>query len=197
MLLKQKLLMALSIKYPKRIYSKMDFDIEALSRDCDRASFSCGNVMLDRYLRTQAIQDRDRKLSKCFVALDKDRSKDKSEKRRIAGFYTLTSDSISTALYSAKIGKAFPYEKIPLALLGRFAIDTEYQDQGVGLYLVVDAAERALRAEMGIFGLFVEAKDENSQSWYIRRGFVLIDEETRQLVFPLAKLFELKNQLNK
>jgi hypothetical protein len=67
----------------------------------------------------------------------------------------------------------------------------------VGIYLLIDAAERALRADMGIFGLFVEAKDAKSQNWYLKRGFILLDEEKRQLIFPLAKLPELINQYKK
>lgn len=35
----------------------------------------------------------------------------------------------------------------------------------VDIIVQFDAAERALRADMGIFGLFVEAKDDNSQIW--------------------------------
>jgi hypothetical protein len=34
----------------------MDFDIEALSRDCDRASFSCGNEALDSYLKNKPFK---------------------------------------------------------------------------------------------------------------------------------------------
>jgi len=43
---------------------------EPLGPHHDRASFSCGDEYLDRYLATQAGQDVRRKIANCFVACD-------------------------------------------------------------------------------------------------------------------------------
>ena len=64
---------------------------EPLDAKHQRDSFSCGKNLLDNYFWTQAKQDVKRKLSVCFVLLDKNSGK-------ISGYYTLSSNSISNDL---------------------------------------------------------------------------------------------------
>jgi hypothetical protein len=49
-----------------------EFRIEPLSKEHDRAAFSCGVESLDRYLRTQASQDMRRKANAVFVLVRSD-----------------------------------------------------------------------------------------------------------------------------
>ena len=60
---------------------------EILSSKHRRSEFYCGNELLDVYLQKQANQDIKRKLSACFVLIDK-------ETNLIKGYYTLSNNSI-------------------------------------------------------------------------------------------------------
>jgi hypothetical protein len=54
--------------------------------------------------------------------------------------------------------------------------------------LLWDAIARALRSEVAVFALIVEAKDEPAEAFYLHHGFVPFGSRQRQLVLPLAKL---------
>ena len=164
---------------------EISVDIEALSKIYDRASFICSNNALNNYLKQQVNQDDRKNLATCFVAVDNDRNKDKIPgKKRIAGFYTLSSSGIPVNLLPENIARRLPYPVIPVALLGRFAVDAEYEGKGIGSILISDAKQRAKKSDLRAFGLFVEAKDQKSQDFYEKRGFLLLDGQTRQLVLP-------------
>ena len=63
------------------------FRLEALSDADDRTAFRCGVEALDRYFREQVTQDIRRRISNCFVAVERGTGD-------IAGFYTLATSGI-------------------------------------------------------------------------------------------------------
>lgn len=50
------------------------------------------------------------------------------------------------------------------------------------------AANRALRAKMGVFALAVDAKDEPAAAFYRHFGFVAFASKPMQLFLPLARI---------
>ena len=164
------------------------FRIEPLSADHDRTQFVSGSAQLDRYFREQASQDIKRRIATCFVAIN-------TETQEIAGFYTLTATSIALQALSPEIVKKLPrYPVVPAALLGRLAIAQKAQGKGLGAALLADALIRTARAELGVFAMIVDAKDEAAQRFYERFGFTLLSGETRRLVLPLATVLrQLEN----
>jgi GNAT superfamily N-acetyltransferase len=157
------------------------FRIEPLSSAHDRSQFLSGSAPLDRYLREQASQDIKRRIATCFVAVG-------VESGDVAGFYTLTAISVALDALAPAIAKKLPrYPVVPAALLGRLAIATSYQGKGLGGALLVDALLRTARAELGIFAMLVDAKDEAAQRFYEKHGFVLLPVgDTLRLVLPIA-----------
>jgi GNAT superfamily N-acetyltransferase len=90
------------------------------------------------------------------------------------------------------MGKRLPrYPTVPVARLGRLAVDEGYRGQKLGAALLWDAATRAARSEMAVFALMVAAKDDQAEAFYRHHGFVLFGGATRQLVLPLASLGRL------
>jgi len=156
------------------------FRIEPLSADHDRAQFVSGSAPLDLYFRERASQDIKRRIATCFVALN-------LETREIAGFYTLTATSVALDALNPEIVKKLPrYPVVPAVLLGRLAIAKAAQGKGLGGALLADALMRTARAELGVFAMLVDAKDEAAQRFYERFGFVLLPGEARRLVLPIA-----------
>ncbi len=160
-----------------------EFIVEALGPDHDRSGFSCGVEALDRYFREQVTQDVRRRATACYVAVAATGSK------RIAGYYTLAASGIPLADLPAGLAKKLPrYPLVPVARLGRLAVDQAYRGRKLGGALLWDAIERSLRSEIAVFALVVDAKDDQAATFYRHHGFEPFGSQPRQLVLPLAKL---------
>lgn len=147
----------------------------------DRTLFDCGSAPLDRYLREQATQDLRRRVAACFVAL--------TDEQRIAGYYTLASASLLLVDLPANIGKKLPrYPTVPAVRMGRLAVDRIFQGQGLGGVLLADALDRAIRSEIAVYALIVDAKDESASAFYRHHGLITLPDSPLTLFLPLAGL---------
>ena len=156
--------------------------IEALAPTHDRTRFSCGVETLDRYFQTQVTQDVRRRVAACYVALD-------TATARVAGYYTLSAASIPLTEMPETLARHLPrYPAVPVARLGRLAVDREWQGRRLGGALLWDAALRAERSEVAVFALAVDAKDDAAEAFYRHHGFTAFGSLPRQLFLPLASI---------
>jgi GNAT superfamily N-acetyltransferase len=156
------------------------YRIEPLSSAHDRSRFSSGSAPLDRYFREQASQDFKRRIATCFVVVS-------VAAKELAGFYTLTATSVALCDLSPEIARKLPrYPVMPAALLGRLAVARSHQGKGLGGVLLGDAVLRTSRAELGVFAILVDAKDEAAQRFYEHYGFTLLPGDVRRLCLPIA-----------
>ena len=159
--------------------------VAPLSDHHDRAAFSCGVDSLDRYLRIQAGQDVRRRVASCFVLLGEDGS-------RVVGYYTLSSTSIALAELPPAIAKRLPrYPSVPATLMGRLAVDHSRQGQRFGEFLLLDAFNRCLRAEIASFAFMVDAIDDRACAFYERFGFRRFAPQERRLFMPMSEIAAL------
>ena len=166
----------------------MSFTIEALARHHDRSRFRCGSEALDRYLRRQASQDARRKVSRVFVAVP-------DTPAEVAGFYTLSAGSVERETLPQSVMRRLPRYPVPVALLGRLAVDRRWRGQGLGSALLIDALRRVCHASeaLAVYAVVVDAKDERAQAFYERFGFIALPGAVRRLFLPmrtLERLFE-------
>ena len=77
---------------------------------------------------------------------------------------------------------------VPVARLGRLAVDREWQGQRLGGALLWDAVVRAQRSEVAVFALAVDAKDDAAEAFYRHHGFTAFGSLSRQLILPLASI---------
>jgi GNAT superfamily N-acetyltransferase len=163
-------------------------DIQPLARSHDREAFDCGSEAINTFLRTTARQHQDRGISRTFVLVDPD-----SESRtRVLGFFTLSACEGVSADLPSPLAKRFP-RSLPAVLLGRLAVDLEFQGRGFGGALLIEAICRvaALATQIGIAGLFVDAKNEHAAAFYQRFGFVPLPSNPRRLFLPLETLLRV------
>jgi len=80
------------------------------------------------------------------------------------------------------------YPAVPVARVGRLAVDRAFHGQGLGAALLADAALRARRSEVAVFALVVDAKDDAAAAFYRHHGFESVGAQARQLVLPLGRL---------
>ena len=157
------------------------FRVELLGPGHDRDSFACGIAALDAYLRLQAGQDVRRRISTCWVAVD-------VATDRLAGYYTLAAGGVPLNDLPAEVSRRLPrYPSVPVARIGRLAVDRGFQGRQLGGALLADAAMRALRSEVAVYALLVDAKDDNAVAFYRHHGFEPFGVSGRQLMVPLQR----------
>jgi GNAT superfamily N-acetyltransferase len=165
--------------------SPAPFHLALLDAAHDRTTFNSGTPALDRYFREQATQDMRRRVASCFVAL--------THEQRIAGFYTLASASVPLGELPPEAIKKLPrYRAIPTVRMGRLAVDSTFQGQGLGGALLGDALVRAANSEIAAYALVVDAKDEAAGRFYQHHGFIALPETPLTLFLPLATLSKMK-----
>jgi GNAT superfamily N-acetyltransferase len=160
-----------------------EYRIDQLNRSHERGEFCCGKAPLDEFLRSLVSQYDKRKLGRTYVAVLPD-------DRRVYGYYTLASGSIPFQHLPPKLAKKLPRHPVPVALLGRLAVDQAAQGQGLGAELLMDALKRclALSAELGIFAVAVLAIDEEAKRFYVKYGFVPLADSDLHLYMPLRTI---------
>ncbi len=155
----------------------MSLSVVALDERIDRRGFACGEEALDRYFRECVSQDMARRIASCFVAL---------REAAVAGFYTLSSAGVLATELPEAITRCLPrYPTLPAIRIGRLAVDTKFQGQGLGGILLADAMRRALRAEVAGFTLIVDSKNERAAAFYEHHGFLRLGRPGT-LFMPLA-----------
>lgn len=164
----------------------MTFVIEALARSHDRSRFDCGSEALDRYIRQQASQDVRRKVARVFVAVPEGSA-------AVAGFYTLSAGSLERSALPPKEAGRLPRYPVPVALIGRLAVDRRWSGQGLGSALLADAFCRVIRAgeALAVYAVVVDAKDEQVQAFYERFGFIPLPDVEHCLFCPIATVERL------
>ncbi len=153
-----------------------------LTRSHDRDSFSCGKSQLDTYLKTGALQNSRKGLVTVWVLTHAD------SPTVILGFYTLSAASFSVMDLAPADAAGLPRYPIPCILLGRLAVSTDCQGQGIGRKLVGSAILRSksVREHVGAYALIVQAKDGAAAVFYQHCGFTAFASDPLKLYFPLS-----------
>lgn len=155
------------------------FRVEPLGPAHARDAFSCGVQALDHYLARQASQDMRRRVSACHVAVDVRTGK-------IAGCYTLAAGGVPLTELPAALSRQLPrYPLVPVARIGRLAVDQAFHGKGLGGALLADAAMRATRSELAVCALVVDAKDDAAEAFYRHHGVESLGSLARQLMVSL------------
>jgi ribosomal protein S18 acetylase RimI-like enzyme len=154
--------------------------IERLSSSHDRNDFSCGNDVLDNFLKNLAGQYEKRRLGRTFVAVERGAT-------RVLGFYTSAAGSVAIEVLPAAARKGFPKHAIPTVHLGRLAVDRSCQGKRLGETLLFHFLHTALQAsaDLGVFAVDVRATDEQASRFYVKYGFAPLDDAPLHLYLPI------------
>ena len=160
--------------------------VELLAKHHDRSSFDCGVAELTTYLRQFARQNQEENIGRTWVALGE-------AGRAVVGFYTLTVASVSRDRFSAEEIRRLPRYPIPVAHIGRLAVDLSERGQGLGEHLLMHALEQIHRVSniVPIFAVEVRAKDERAAAFYERYGFRRAQDDGLFLYLSGKKLHRL------
>jgi len=148
-----------------------------LEESHDLDLFQSGNGSLDEWLRRRARSSQVSGASRTYVV---------AVERRVVGYYCLASGALDLADAPGSVRRNMP-DPIPMAVLGRLAIDREWQGKGLGAALLQDAVLRTSQAAsiMGIRGLLVHAISDAAKAVYEHYGFQCSPSQPMTLVLSL------------
>lgn len=160
----------------------MDFKIRALDTSVNTDDFRCGSEPLDNYIRRYASQDVRRNVARVFIATPA------SDSQCLAGFFTLSAGSVSCSSLPAALARKLPRYPIPVALIGRLAVDAKFQGSGLGSILLADACQKVAQAcaVLAVAGIVVDAKDDAARAFYAHFGFIPLQGQADRLLLPAA-----------
>ena len=141
--------------------------IEPLTREHDRKLFDCADESVNQFLREKALQEQERDLSRTMVLAGS-----QDNPNRIIGYHTL----VMSQVRQEEIPNDRPKitRSIPVILLGQVGIDAEFQGQGLGDLMSMDAQARLdeISQTIGIRALMLDARNQQLAGWYEKHDFV-------------------------
>lgn len=142
--------------------------------------FDSGVPHLDDWLRRRARANQAGGASRTFVTCDGN---------RVVAYYALASGAVKLPEAPGRFRRNMP-DPIPVAILGRLAIDRSYQGRGIGRALVRDAGLRLLNAAeiLGIRGVLVHAISDDARAFYEAVGFLPSPSDPMMLMVGLHDL---------
>jgi len=162
------------------------WSIEKLTSRHDLAAFDCGVEPLNTFLKKYAGQNAKLGVTQTYAAVGPDGN-------RVQGYYSISSGSVTCPNIPEALRKRLPRYPVPVAHLGRLAVDKEAQGKGLGKLLLLDALERIVHAaeSIAIHAVEVQAKDDESRSFYLKYGFVSMLDDPLHLYLPLKAVKKL------
>ena len=151
---------------------------EHLTSAHDVSTFDSGEPALDSWLRNRALANEKTDASRTYVVCIG---------KRVVGYYALATGGIAQALASGRVRRNMP-EPVPVMILGRLAVDRNWQGQSLGAGLLRDAILRTLQAAEigGIRAILVDAVSEGAKRFYERHGFQVSPIEPMILMITVA-----------
>jgi GNAT superfamily N-acetyltransferase len=139
--------------------------------------FQSGTESLDQWLRRRARANQASGASRTYVIV---------ESVRVVGYYCLSSGALDLADALGAIRRNMP-DPVPMAVLGRLAIDVSWQGKGLGVALLQDAVLRTGQAAaiLGIRGILVHVISDQAKAFYEHYGFAASPKNPMTLVLSL------------
>lgn len=163
----------------------MKWQINELDSRFERSDFDCGQAKLDEYLKKYALQNMKKGYAITFVATP-------IESKLVVGYYSVSASSIEFVNLPENLNKGLPKYPAPAMLIGQLAVARSMQGQGLGETLLMHALSRAIKIsfEMAIYAVRVDASDEQARKFYLKYGFVPLQDIPLSLLLPLKTIKE-------
>jgi len=136
---------------------------EVLFDEHDRSQFDCGEQTLNEWLIRRSLKNQQSGASRTYVIC---------KENRVIAYYALASGSIERLIASKTIARNMP-DPIPVTVLGRLAVDLQYQGQRFGAALLKDAILRTVSVSrsIGVRAILVHAITKDAKRFYANYGF--------------------------
>ncbi|MDP9336664.1 MAG: N-acetyltransferase [Actinomycetota bacterium] len=158
----------------------MNLRVEALDDRHDLASFSSGNLELDRWLRDHARQV-SAQGTRTYVVLDDE------DHDAVVGYFAIAPHVLDRDDAPRKLARGAP-RQIPSILLAKLALSEHLHGQGLGAELLVRALGTIIDAARVAGGklVVVDAIDADAEAFYRHHDFQPLPNRSVRLVMKLS-----------
>ena len=155
---------------------------------------------LNVYLQRYAGQNEKAGLSQHYIATPAPGSSpegnpgsDPATTDTILGYYALSAGAVDFELLTKDQRKRLPRYPVPVAHLGRLAVDQSAQGRGLGETLLIDALARTVKVadEVGIHAVEVVAINDAARKFYAKYGFTALRDDVNHLYLPIKTVKKL------
>lgn len=152
-----------------------------LTVEHDLEDFNSGEALLDSWLRDRALHNMEIAASRTYVICPRD-------SLTVIGYYALCMGQVLNQEAVGTMRRNMP-RQIPAVVLGRLAVDQQWQGKGLGKALLLDAVQRSVRAakEVSARLLIVHAISQAANEFYEHHGFIRLPLETPTFALDLVK----------
>ncbi len=148
-----------------------------ISREFDTSKFFSKHECLNDWLKERALKS-EAKTARTYVVCTGN---------VVVGYYSLATGSVTRAsLPSAKLRRNSP-DPVPVAIIGRLAVDTHYERKGIGGGMLRDGLQRIAQMsfQVGCRAVLVHAIDNDAASFFSRYGFVEFPNGSKTMFLPI------------
>ena len=147
----------------------------------DSTAFDSGEPVLDDWLRHRALDNLRAAASRTYVVCP-------VGSQKVVGYFALSMGQILAHEVIGSMRRNMP-KAIPAVVLGRLAIDRQWQGRGLGRAMLADVIDRALRASAEVSArlVIVHAISPAAEAFYLHHGFTRLPVEAPTFAFDLVK----------
>ncbi len=148
--------------------------------------FTCGVKELDEYLKRFAKTNHKKGIGKSFIEIRQDFA---------VGYYTICMGAVEFRYLPENLRRGIPRYPVPVARIGRLAVDAHMQGRRLGAYLLWDALQRILVAstQIAAYAVVVDAKNDSAKGFYEHHGFIPFLNDPMSLFLPLETIQQVKS----
>lgn len=152
---------------------------EPLAQHHKLDGFSCGESVLDDWLKRRAFANQFSGATRTFVVADAEHA--------VLGYYALAAGAVSHEAATGSVRRNMP-DPVPVLVLARLAVDLRARGIKVGASLLQDAVNRAVAVSQntGVRALLVHALNEPARQFYEHYGFQPSPTHPMTLMLRLA-----------
>lgn len=158
--------------------------LEVIDEKHDLGNFSCGIGTIDAHLKTRALSDCKKFLSKTYVI---------SDNKKVIAFCTLVLHSLRNEEKELFIDKdQIEKQRVPALLIGELAVDEQYHGNKIGASLIQKVIQYALKISEYVYFpvIIVDAHSEKLVSYYEEKGFRRFKDNGLRLFMPMAEIIK-------
>ena len=144
----------------------------------DTSAFTCTHESLTTWLQKRALVNAISGASRCYVVCD--------DAQRVIGYYALAAGSVGSDATPGRLRRNMP-DPLPVIVLGRLAVHTDWAGKGLGSGLLKDAVLRSIQAAdlIGVRALMCHAIDDEAKAFYLKHGFAASPLDERMVLVGL------------
>jgi GNAT superfamily N-acetyltransferase len=148
----------------------LNVDLDALSAPAKLGAshgltkFDCGEADLNDWLQKQSHKSEDGDSARTYVVCNRAGG--------VIAYYCLASGAIARDAATSQVRRNMP-DPVPVMVIGRLAVDRDWQRHGLGPLLLKDALLRVVQAAeiIGIRAVLVHAMSDKAKAFYLKHGF--------------------------